>query len=92
MKDQIEKGLIDVETFCWEPISVEKFEYKRLPVKERWVVIMKSDNKLAEKEKITAEDLAIPPILPRRINGAKSELASWFGGLYTKLECSIKYN
>ncbi|MDD3219033.1 MAG: LysR family transcriptional regulator [Lachnospiraceae bacterium] len=91
VKDQIEKGLIDVGLLL-EPISVEKFEYKRLPVKERWVVIMKSDNKLAEKEKITAEDLAkVPLILPRRIN-VQSELASWFGEFYTKLNVQFTSN
>lgn len=91
VKDQIEKGLIDIGLLL-EPIAVEKFDYKRLPIKERWVVIMKAGDRLAKKEKITASDLAdVPLILPRRMN-VQSELASWFGKYYSKLNVQFTSN
>lgn len=91
VKDQIEKGLIDIGLLL-EPIAVEKFDYKRLPIKERWVVIMKADDPLAEKEKVTAEELAqVPLILPRRTN-VQSEIASWFGEFYPKLNVRFTSN
>ena len=91
VKEQMEKGLIDIGILL-EPISVEKFEYKRLAVKEQWVVIMKPDDVLAGKENITAEDLVgVPLILPKRMN-VQSELASWFGELYSKLNVQFTSN
>ncbi len=91
VKDQMEKGLIDIGLLL-EPISMEKFDYKRLPIKERWVVIMKSDDKLAEKETITAQDLVDKPLmLPRRTH-VQSELASWFGTYFPKLNIQFTSN
>lgn len=91
VKEQLEKGLIDIGLLL-EPIAVEKFDYKRLSIKERWVVMMKAGDVLAEKEKVTAEDLSnVPLILPRRIH-VQSELASWFGEYYSKLNVQFTSN
>ena len=47
---------------------------------------------LAQKEYITAEELSVLPlILPRRI-GVQSELASWFGDYYEKLNVVFTSN
>lgn len=91
VKEQLEKGLLDMGLLL-EPIAVEKFDYKRLSVKERWVVVMKSDDKLAKKNCIKAVDLAeLPLIFPKRI-GVQSELASWFGDYYSKLNIQFTSN
>ncbi len=53
---------------------------------------MKSDDPLAKKENVTAEDLSnVPLILPRRIN-VQSEIASWFGEFYSKLNVRFTSN
>ncbi|MCD8014185.1 MAG: LysR family transcriptional regulator [Lachnospiraceae bacterium] len=79
VKEQMEKGLIDVGVLL-EPIDMEKFDFIRLKEKERWVVLMRPDDPLAEKEAVSAKDLEDKPlILPRRVN-VKNELSSWFGG------------
>jgi DNA-binding transcriptional LysR family regulator len=91
VKNQMDRGLIDVGLLL-EPIAVERFDYKRLPVKERWVVIMKSEDALAKKDGIAAKDLVnVPLIFPRR-PGVQSELASWFGTYYPKLDIRITGN
>ena len=78
VKERMERGLIDVGLLL-EPIDKEKFEYVRLETKEKFVVLMRPDDPLAEKEFLTKEDLAhLPLILPRRLN-VQSELANWFG-------------
>lgn len=47
---------------------------------------MKSDDPLSKKETVSAKDLSVLPlILPRRMN-VQSELASWFGNYYEKLD------
>ena len=68
VKERMDRGLIDIGLLL-EPIDMEKFEYVRLDVKERFVVLMRPDDPLAEKDFITREDLSeLPLILPRRLN------------------------
>lgn len=78
VKEQMEKGLIDIGVLL-EPIDMEKFDFIRLKGKERWVVLMRPDAPLAEKEAVSAMDLEnIPLILPRRTN-VQNELTNWLG-------------
>ena len=78
VKEQMEKGLIDIGVLL-EPIDMEKFDFIRLTGKERWVVLMRPDDPLAEKESVSAKDLEnLPLILPRRTN-VQNELLNWIG-------------
>lgn len=78
VKEQMEKGLVDLGVLL-EPIDMEKFDFIRLAGKERWVVLMRPDDPLADKEAISAKDLEnLPLILPRRTN-VQNELSNWLG-------------
>lgn len=91
VKEQMDKGLIDVGLLL-EPIDMERYDFIRLDMKERWVALMKPDDPLAQKEAVTAKDLSsLPLILPRRMN-VQSELASWFGDYYEKLNVVFTSN
>lgn len=84
VKEQMDKGLLDLGLLL-EPIDMEKYDFIRMNMKEKWVVLMPSNDPLAEKECITASDLSeLPLILPRRMQ-VQSELASWFGDYYKNL-------
>lgn len=56
-------------------------------------LVDKTERELTEqKDYVTPEDLAgVPLILPRRLN-VQSELASWFGGYYEKLQVLFTSN
>ena len=91
VKEQMDKGLLDIGLLL-EPVDMEKYDFIRLEVKERWVVLMRPDSPLAEKETVTAKDLsALPLILPRRMN-VQSEIASWFGNYYDDLNVIFTSN
>lgn len=46
---------------------MERYEYIRLPIKERWAAVMPSGVPLARHEYVTAKELAdIPVIMPSR--------------------------
>lgn len=91
VKEQMDKGLLDIGLLL-EPVDMEKYDYIRLEIKENWVVLMHPESPLAEKETVTAEDLLdLPLILPRRMN-VQSELASWFGDSYKKLNVAFTSN
>lgn len=71
---------------------MEKYDFIRLDMKEKWVVLMHPDSPLADKEAVTAKDLSVLPlILPHRM-GVQSELASWFGDYYEKLNVAFTSN
>lgn len=91
VKEQMDKGLLDIGLFL-EPIDMEKYEFTRLDIGEKWVVLMRSDDPLAARETITAQDLSeLPLILPRRMN-VQNELASWFGSYYDRLNVVFTSN
>ena len=91
VKEQMDKGLLDIGLLL-EPVDMEKYDFIRLDMKESWVVLMRPDDPLAEKEYVTAEDLlSLPLILPRRMN-VQSELASWFGDHYDKIDAAFTSN
>lgn len=91
VKEQMEKGLIDIGVLL-EPVDIEKFEFIRLKEKERWVVLMRPDDSLAEKETISAKDLEnMPLILPRRTN-VQNELSNWFGDSFQEKQVLFTSN
>ena len=91
VKEQMEKGLIDIGVLL-EPIDIEKFDFIRLTKKERWIVLMRPDDPLTEKERIKAKDLeGLPLILPRRQN-VQNEVANWFGDSFQKVQILFTSN
>lgn len=91
VKDQMDRGLVDIGLLL-EPIDIEKYDFIRLDMKERWVVLMRPDSPLAEKDSVTAGELSeFPLILPRRLQ-VQSELASWFGDYYENLNVLFTSN
>lgn len=91
VKEQMDKGLVDIGLLL-EPVDIEKYGFIRLDTKEKWVVLMRPDDKLAKKKSVSAEDLSeLPMILPRRLN-VQGELASWFGDYFANLNVLFTSN
>lgn len=91
VKEQMDKGLLDLGLLL-EPVEMGKYDFIRLDMKEKWVVLMPPDDPLTEKEAVTAGDLAkLPLILPRRMQ-VQNELASWFGDFYKNLNVLLTSN
>ncbi len=91
VKEQMDSGLLDLGLLL-EPVDVETYDFIRFDMKENWVVLMRPDDPLAERESITAKELSgAPLILPRRMR-VQSELASWFGDYYEQLDVVFTSN
>lgn len=91
VKERMEVGLIDIGLLL-EPIDIEKYDFIRIGVKERWVVLMRPDDPLAEKEFITPKDLADLPIIMARRSSVQNELANWFGDYFKNVRIQFKSN
>lgn len=84
IKHRMDNGLTDVGLLL-EPVEMERYEFIRMPVRERWVAMMPSGVPLAKRKYVTARDLDdIPVIMPSR-QKVHDEVASWFGDDYEKL-------
>lgn len=75
--DKIDQGLLDLCALT-EPFDKTKYEAFRIPIKERWGILMRGDDPLARKDSVTIEELRpLPLIVPKR-NMLRQEIASWF--------------
>lgn len=84
IKHRMDNGLTDVGLLL-EPVEMERYEFIRMPVRERWVAMMPSGVPLARRKYVSARDLDdIPVIMPSR-QKVHDEVASWFGDDYEKL-------
>lgn len=91
VREQMDKGLVDIGLLL-EPIDIEKYDFVRMRVKERWVALMRPDDPMAQKEGVTAKDLSrVPLILPRRLK-VQGELAGWFGNYFDNLNVLFTSN
>lgn len=91
VKERMEVGVIDIGLLL-EPIDIDKYDFIRLGVRERWVVLMRPDDPLAGKEFITAKDLAKLPIIMVKRSNVQNELANWFGEYFKDLHIMFKSN
>lgn len=89
--EMMNQGLVDIGLFL-EPVNTEGLDYIRITGSDHWVVGMRPDDPIADKEYITRDDLLDKPlILPKRRN-VQSELANWFGKDFHKLHVSFTSN
>lgn len=65
--ERIEKGLSDIALFL-EPVDIDRYDFIRLGVKERWAVLLPAEDPLVQKGFVTAADLAGKELLfPARL-------------------------
>ena len=91
IKERLEKGTLDIGLLT-EPVDIGKYEFIRMPLKERWGIVARKDSRLASKSTIHPEDLLEVPLLMVKRELVKNELASWFGDCYDKIQIAATYN
>lgn len=91
VKERLDQGLLDFG-FLLEPIDVTKFDYIRMPEKERWGLLMQVDHPLAKKDYILREDLFSVPLITSDRLSIQKELENWLGDNFSKLDIFATYN
>lgn len=90
VKERLNRGIVDIGIFL-ESINKEKFEIIRMPMEERWVVVMPANSPLAKKSAVSIDDLKnVPLILPRYTD--RSELMNYFGNNFADLQVDFTSN
>lgn len=89
--ERLDKGLLDFGVFI-EPYDVTKYHYLRLPLADRWGVLMRRDSPLASRDAVRAEDLWTLPLICSRQALAGGQLLSWLRVPADKLSIVGTYN
>lgn len=91
IKERIEKGLLDIGLLT-EPVDLMKYDFIRMPYRERWGILARKDSRLAEKKAVEPDDLRDTALITVRRELVKNELANWFGTSFDDLEIAANYN
>lgn len=78
VKERLENGVLDMGLLL-EPVEISRYHYVRMPLEEKWRVLMRKDSALAEKDRITPKDLAGYPLIIAKRLSVRNELENWFG-------------
>lgn len=65
IKQRLDNGLTDIGILL-EPVEIEKYDFIRFNILEHWVVLMRPDAPLVEKDSVTIKDLVKLPLSPER--------------------------
>lgn len=91
VKDRMENGLLDMGLLM-ELVDIGRYAFIRMPVRERYGVLVRRDSPLAEKESVRPEDLVGMPLLFGSREGVREEIAGWFGEQFDRMEVAVRYN
>lgn len=89
--DKLEKGLLDFGLLI-EPADISNYNFIKLPVTDTWGLLIRTDNKLADLEVITPNDIKDKPLICSRQDMVKNEISGWLGFDYDKLNIISTYN
>lgn len=91
IKQRIDNGVTDIGVLL-EPVEIEKYDFIRLNIKENWVVLMKPDDPLTQKEYITVQELSKLPLIMTKRQSIRNEIESWFRGYMDELNIVASSN
>lgn len=91
VKERLENGVLDMGLLL-EPVEISRYHYIRMPLRERWQVLMRRDSDLAERERITPADLAGRPLILSSRQSVRNLLENWFGEEAEKLRIASTCN
>lgn len=82
--ERLDKGLLDLAVIC-EPPNLKKYNHIELPCADTWGVVMRRDCPLANKDKVTFDDLVGLPLIssPQSVD---ADFPRWCGEKIDKLD------
>ena len=91
VKERLDQGILDMGLLT-EPVDIGKYDFVRMPVKERWGIYVDSESRLGQQTSVKKEDLLEVPVLMPGRESVQHELAAWFGDCYERLDIASRYN
>ena len=75
--ERLDKGLLDIAVIV-QPVDLIRYNYLTIPHTDRWGLLMKKGDSLAQKESVCLEDIRSLPLICSR-QGWEKDLLGWFG-------------
>lgn len=91
INDYIDRGLLDIGLMA-EPVDMLKYEFLLLPKQEHWALLVREDDPLAQKVKVTPQDLADRPLILPSNPQAQKLLTRWLGESFNEERIAAKGN
>lgn len=77
IKEKIDKGIIDIGLLT-EPVEINKYEYVKLPQLDRWGILVRKDDSLAQQKEVSFSDIFQRKLMIPRRTSVRHEIESWF--------------
>ena len=91
IKERLDNGLVDIGILL-EPVDIEKYNFIRLPKKEKWGVIISKNHELANHTTVSTKDLKKTNLLSTNRTIIQSEIMNWFNGEIDNIDFPVTYN
>ncbi|MEE0742210.1 MAG: LysR family transcriptional regulator [Emergencia sp.] len=89
--EQLDKGLVDFG-IIFGTVDSAKYNFLKMPIKDTWGVLMRSDSALAKKESISPEDLWDKALIISHQKNQDTELSAWLKQDLSNLNIVATYN
>lgn len=89
--ERLENGMLDMGLLL-EPVEISRYHFIKMPLVEKWQVLMRKDCPLAEKDKIFPNDLADMPLIIAKRQSVRNLLENWFGDTAEKIRIVSTFN
>lgn len=91
VREQLDKGLVDFG-LIYGQVDRTRYHSLKVPIRDRWGLLMRKDLPLAKKKSISPEDLLGIPLILSQQTSANGQLSEWFGEGWEKLSVIATYN
>ena len=91
VSERIDKGLVDFGLFVGNT-NLDRYDYLKLSKFDTWGLLIRSDDKLANKHTIAPSDVVGVPLLCTRQALSQNELSGWLGRNASELNIVSTYN
>ena len=91
IKEKLEHGILDFG-FLLEPVEIEKFDYLRMPVKEKWGILLPANHPLAEEKAVTRKQLKELPLIVTSRTALQREIGEWLRDSISELDIVGTHN
>lgn len=89
--EKLDSGVADTALMI-APVQLERFNYMKLPLEERFGLLMRKDSALAKKDCITIDDLIGIPLIMSDQNVGSNEMVAWYKDKHDALNIVAYYN
>lgn len=91
LNEVLDKGLLDFALLV-APVQMHKYDYIRLPLQDRFGLLMRNDHPLAEQDAVRAQDVGQHPVWVARQQLESNVLSGWLGRDVKTLNIAATFN